>query len=227
MNELLAINDVYKSYPASDGQVLEVLNGVNFKLAEKSIASIVGTSGSGKSTLLHIIGGLDKADSGHVLWNGEDITHWNELKMASFRNNEMGFIFQFHHLLPEFTALENVMIPAIINGKSESRSRQLAYDLLNEFGLAKRLEHRPNQLSGGEQQRVAMARALINEPSFILADEPTGNLDEQNTNQILEHLIRLRDQHSVAILMVTHEMEIARAGDLIWEMKDGQISQIL
>jgi len=139
----------------------------------------------------------------------------------------MGFIFQFHHLLPEFTALENVMIPAIINGKSESRSRQLAYDLLNEFGLAKRLEHRPNQLSGGEQQRVAMARALINEPSFILADEPTGNLDEQNTNQILEHLIRLRDQHSVAILMVTHEMEIARAGDLIWEMKDGQISEIL
>lgn len=227
MNELLAINDVYKTYPASDGQVLEVLNGVNFKLAEKSIASIVGTSGSGKSTLLHIIGGLDKADSGHVLWNGEDITNWNELKMASFRNNEMGFIFQFHHLLPEFTALENVMIPAIINGKSESRSRQLAYDLLNDFGLAKRLEHRPNQLSGGEQQRVAMARALINEPSFILADEPTGNLDEQNTNQILEHLIRLRDQHSVAILMVTHEMEIARAGDLIWEMKDGQISEIL
>jgi len=227
MKVLLAINDVYKSYPANDGQVLQVLNGVNFKLADKSIASIVGTSGSGKSTLLHIIGGLDKADSGLVLCNGEDITHWNELKMASFRNNEMGFIFQFHHLLPEFTALENVMIPAIINGKSESRSRQLAYDLLNDFGLAKRLEHRPNQLSGGEQQRVAMARALINEPSIILADEPTGNLDEQNTNQILELLIRLRDQHSVAILMVTHEMEIARAGDVIWEMKDGQISEIL
>jgi lipoprotein-releasing system ATP-binding protein len=227
MGILLNINNVYKSFPTSDGQVLEVLNGVNFCLEEKSIASIVGTSGSGKSTLLHIIGGLDKADSGQVVWNNQDITHWDEFKMAEFRNNQMGFIFQFHHLLPEFTAIENVMIPAIINGKSESRSKQLAYDLLNDFGLARRLEHRPNQLSGGEQQRVAMARALINEPSFILADEPTGNLDDQNTEQILSHLIRLRDQHSVAILMVTHEKEIAQSGDVIWEMKDGLISQQL
>ena len=223
MKVLLAINDVYKSYPANDGQVLQVLNGVNFKLADKSIASIVGTSGSGKSTLLHIIGGLDKADSGLVLCNGEDITHWNELKMASFRNNEMGFIFQFHHLLPEFTALENVMIPAIINGKSESRSRQLAYDLLNDFGLAKRLEHRPNQLSGGEQQRVAIARALANQPSLVLADEPTGSLDGASGEKVADLLLEEAKTQNAAVLLATHDMELAARADRVVRLRDGII----
>ena len=203
-----------------------MLNGVNLEIKPETITSIIGSSGSGKSTLLHIIAGLDKIDSGLIEWQGDDITQWDDKKIATFRNTEIGFIFQFHHLLPEFSAIENVMIPAIIHGKSERESNRLAKELLDEFGLSHRIEHRPNQLSGGEQQRVAMARALINTPALILADEPTGNLDEKNSSTVLKYLLTLRDRFNVSILMVTHDKSITEDGDFIFEMNDGKLLSI-
>lgn len=226
MSTLLRISDIKKSFSAPENGIVHVLNGVNLEVKPKTITSIIGSSGSGKSTLLHIIGGLDQVDSGVVEWKGNDITQWDDEKMAEFRNTEMGFIFQFHHLLPEFSAVENVMIPAIIQGKSEKESKRLAIDLLGEFGLSHRTEHRPNQLSGGEQQRVAMARALINTPALLLADEPTGNLDEKNSSTVLDHLLRLRDRFKVSILMVTHDKSIAEDGDFVYEMTDGILSPV-
>ena len=226
MNSLLRIANVKKSFEAPENGVVNVLNGVNLEINPKTITSIIGSSGSGKSTLLHIIAGLDKIDSGLVEWQGDDITQWDDEKIATFRNTEIGFIFQFHHLLPEFSAIENVMIPAIIHGKSEKESNRLAKELLDEFELGHRIEHRPNQLSGGEQQRVAMARALINTPALILADEPTGNLDEKNSSTVLKYLLSLRDRFNVSILMVTHDMSITEDGDFIFEMNDGKLLPI-
>ena len=226
MNSLLRITNIKKSFKAPENAVVNVLNGVNLEIKPETITSIVGSSGSGKSTLLHIIAGLDKIDSGLIEWQGDDITQWDDKKMATFRNTEIGFIFQFHHLLPEFSAIENVMIPAIIHGKSERESNRLAKELLDEFGLSHRIEHRPNQLSGGEQQRVAMARALINTPALILADEPTGNLDEKNSSTVLKYLLTLRDRFNVSILMVTHDKSITEDGDFIFEMNDGKLLPI-
>ena len=226
MNSLLRITNIKKNFKAPENGVVNVLNGVNLEIKPETITSIIGSSGSGKSTLLHIIAGLDKIDSGLIEWQGDDITQWDDKKMATFRNTEIGFIFQFHHLLPEFSAIENVMIPAIIHGKSERESNRLAKELLDEFGLSHRIEHRPNQLSGGEQQRVAMARALINTPALILADEPTGNLDEKNSSTVLKYLLTLRDRFKVSILMVTHDKSITEDGDFIFEMNDGKLLPI-
>ena len=226
MNSLLRITNIKKSFKAPENAVVNVLNGVNLEIKPETITSIIGSSGSGKSTLLHIIAGLDKIDSGLIEWQGDDITQWDDKKIATFRNTEIGFIFQFHHLLPEFSAIENVMIPAIIHGKSERESNRLAKELLDEFGLSHRIEHRPNQLSGGEQQRVAMARALINTPALILADEPTGNLDEKNSSTVLKYLLTLRDRFNVSILMVTHDKSITEDGDSIFEMNDGKLLPI-
>ena len=226
MNSLLRITNIKKNFKAPENGVVNVLNGVNLEIKPETITSIIGSSGSGKSTLLHIIAGLDKIDSGLIEWQGDDITQWDDKKIAIFRNTEIGFIFQFHHLLPEFSALENVMIPAIIHGKSERESNRLAKELLDEFGLSHRIEHRPNQLSGGEQQRVAMARALINTPALILADEPTGNLDEKNSSTVLKYLLTLRDRFNVSILMVTHDKSITEDGDFIFEMNDGKLLPI-
>ena len=226
MSSLLRITNVKKSFKAPENGVVNVLNGVNLEIKPETITSIIGSSGSGKSTLLHIIAGLDKIDSGLIEWQGDDITQWDDKKIATFRNTEIGFIFQFHHLLPEFSAIENVMIPAIIHGKSERESNRLAKELLDEFGLSHRIEHRPNQLSGGEQQRVAMARALINTPALILADEPTGNLDEKNSSTVLKYLLTLRDRFNVSILMVTHDKSITEDGDFIFEMNDGKLLPI-
>ena len=226
MNSLLRITDIKKNFKAPENGVVNVLNGVNLEIKPETITSIIGSSGSGKSTLLHIIAGLDKIDSGLIEWQGDDITQWDDKKIATFRNTEIGFIFQFHHLLPEFSAIENVMIPAIIHGKSERESNRLAKELLDEFGLSHRIEHRPNQLSGGEQQRVAMARALINTPALILADEPTGNLDEKNSSTVLKYLLTLRDRFKVSILMVTHDKSITKDGDFIFEMNDGKLLPI-
>ena len=226
MNSLLRITNIKKSFKAPENAVVNVLNGVNLEIKPETITSIIGSSGSGKSTLLHIIAGLDKIDSGLIEWQGDDITQWDDKKIATFRNTEIGFIFQFHHLLPEFSAIENVMIPAIIHGKSERESNRLAKELLDEFGLSHRIEHRPNQLSGGEQQRVAMARALINTPALILADEPTGNLDEKNSSTVLKYLLTLRDRFKVSILMVTHDKSITEDGDFIFEMNDGKLLPI-
>ena len=226
MSSILRITNVKKSFKAPENGVVNVLNGVNLEINSETITSIIGSSGSGKSTLLHIIAGLDKIDSGLIEWQGDDITQWDDKKIATFRNTEIGFIFQFHHLLPEFSAIENVMIPAIIQGKSERESNLLAKELLDEFGLSHRIEHRPNQLSGGEQQRVAMARALINTPALILADEPTGNLDEKNSSTVLKYLLTLRDRFNVSILMVTHDKSITEDGDFIFEMNDGKLLPI-
>ena len=226
MSSILRITNVKKSFKAPENGVVNVLNGVNLEIKPETITSIIGSSGSGKSTLLHIIAGLDKIDSGLIEWQGDDITQWDDKKIATFRNTEIGFIFQFHHLLPEFSAIENVMIPAIIHGKSERESNLLAKELLDEFGLSHRIEHRPNQLSGGEQQRVAMARALINTPALILADEPTGNLDEKNSSTVLKYLLTLRDRFNVSILMVTHDKSITEDGDFIFEMNDGKLLPI-
>ena len=226
MNSLLRITNIKKNFKAPENGVVNVLNGVNLEIKPETITSIIGSSGSGKSTLLHIIAGLDKIDSGLIEWQGDDITQWDDKKIATFRNTEIGFIFQFHHLLPEFSAIENVMIPAIIHGKSERESNRLAKELLDEFGLSHRIEHRPNQLSGGEQQRVAMARALINTPALILADEPTGNLDEKNSSIVLKYLLTLRDRFKVSILMVTHDKSITEDGDFIFEMNDGKLLPI-
>ena len=226
MNSLLRITNIKKNFKAPENGVVNVLNGVNLEIKPETITSIIGSSGSGKSTLLHIIAGLDKIDSGLIEWQGDDLTQWDDKKIATFRNTEIGFIFQFHHLLPEFSAIENVMIPAIIHGKSERESNRLAKELLDEFGLSHRIEHRPNQLSGGEQQRVAMARALINTPALILADEPTGNLDEKNSSTVLKYLLTLRDRFKVSILMVTHDKSITEDGDFIFEMNDGKLLPI-
>lgn len=224
---VLEARDLYKSFDVGAGKPpLQVLQGMNLTVQEKTITSIVGSSGSGKSTLLHILGGLDQADSGEIFWEGNNISSLNADKLAEFRNKYIGFVFQFHHLLPEFTALENVCMPAFIGGMDKNKAMDRARSLLSRFGVEERENHRPSQLSGGEQQRVSMARALMNEPRIILADEPTGNLDEANTNVILDLLFELRDTEGVSVLLITHEKEIAARSDSIMELKNGELHPI-
>lgn len=210
----------------SDKPPLQVLQGMNLRIPEKSVTSIVGSSGSGKSTLLHILGGLDRADSGDVFWNDKNISTLNSDALAELRNKFIGFVFQFHHLLPEFTALENVSMPALISGMKQYEAFERARTLLDRFGVQNRENHRPTQLSGGEQQRVSMARALMNQPNLILADEPTGNLDENNTNIILDMLFELRETEGISVLLITHEKEIAGRSDTILELKNGVLNPI-
>jgi lipoprotein-releasing system ATP-binding protein len=200
---------------------VQVLKGVDFNIKSGELVSIVGASGAGKSTLLHILGTLDEADAGEVYFNGERIDNWNKKKLAAFRNKHLGFIFQFHHLLPEFSALENVCIPAWIGGEKKSISEKRGKELLELLGLSNRLEHKPAQLSGGEQQRVAVARALINKPAIILADEPTGNLDSTNAREMQQIFLNLRQEFQQTFLIVTHNEELAALGDRILHMKDG------
>lgn len=214
-----AVTKNFKS-EAGDGE-LKILQGVNLDVKQAEIAAIVGSSGSGKSTLLHILGGLDKPTSGDVFWHGESIYSHKPDRLAELRNEHIGFVFQFHHLLPEFTALENVMMPALIKDVKFSIAEKRASELLERFGMQERLHHRPSQLSGGEQQRVSMARALTNNPSIILADEPTGNLDEKNTDTILSLLLQLRELENVAIVLITHEEEIAAKCDTRYTLQNG------
>lgn len=224
---VISASDIKKSYKSEQGDSrLEVLNGISVNIQKGSITSIVGSSGSGKSTLLHILGGLDKPDSGSVFWGDLEISKLNADQLADFRNNNIGFVFQFHHLLPEFTALENVAMPSLIAGTSINEASERAHELLERFGVSDRSQHRPTQLSGGEQQRVSMARALMNKPSLILADEPTGNLDDTNTSIILDMLYELRDQEDVTILLITHEKTIAQRSDIILEIKNGELSSL-
>ncbi len=218
------INKSYKSEQA-DAR-LEVLKNVSLEIQKGSITAIVGSSGSGKSTLLHILGGLDKPDNGSVFWGDQLISSMNSDQLADFRNENIGFVFQFHHLLPEFTALENVSMPALIAGMSIEEASKRALQLLERFGVDNRKNHRPTQLSGGEQQRVSMARALMNKPSIILADEPTGNLDDSNTSTILDMLFELREQDGVTVLLITHEKAIAKRSDIILEIKNGELSSL-
>ncbi len=202
---------------------LHVLKGVDIEIEKGEIVSIVGSSGAGKSTLLHILGTLDSADKGQVTLNNHRVDQLYGNSLAKFRNSNIGFIFQFHHLLPEFTALENVCIPGWIAGKKKKEIQEKATGLLQSLGLGERLENKPHQLSGGEQQRVAVARALINNPAIVMADEPTGNLDSANGRELHKLFIQLRDKYQQTFLIVTHNEELAAMSDRIVHMKDGRI----
>lgn len=215
---MLEARNIHKKY----GPV-EVLRGVNVQISRGEIVSIVGPSGSGKSTLLHILGTLDKPDTGEVFLHGQLITRLQGKSLASFRNKHIGFVFQFHHLLPEFSAIENVSVPAWLAGGNKSAIKKKAKELLELLGLGHRLENKPNQLSGGEQQRVAVARALINQPDIVFADEPTGNLDTANAKELHQLFFDLRKQFNQTFLIVTHNEELAHLSDRTLTMKDGLI----
>jgi lipoprotein-releasing system ATP-binding protein len=202
---------------------LTVLKGVDLEIQKGEIVSIVGKSGAGKSTLLHILGTLDLPDTGSLTINNIDISQLSEKELSAFRNNQIGFVFQFHHLLPEFDALENVCIPAYIQKKSEKEAVARATQLLTDLGLKDRLHHKPSELSGGEQQRVAVARAMMNKPAVILADEPSGNLDTETSQQLHELFFELRDKHQQTFVIVTHNTELAKMSDRTLVMKDGAI----
>ncbi len=215
---MLSATNIRKQY----GQ-LEVLKGVDIHISKGEIVSIVGSSGAGKSTLLHILGTLDQAGSGMITLNNKRVDTLSGSALAAFRNKEIGFVFQFHHLLPEFTALENVCIPGWIAGGKKKDIETRASQLLQTLGLQNRMENKPMQLSGGEQQRVAVARALINNPSIIMADEPTGNLDSNNAKELHELFIDLRTKFNQTFLIVTHNEELAKMSDRVLVMKDGRI----
>ncbi|MFY8172183.1 MAG: ABC transporter ATP-binding protein [Sphingobacteriaceae bacterium] len=215
---LLVAKNISKSYGK-----LAVLKSVDLSIAAAEIIAIVGASGAGKSTLLHLLGTLDNTDTGSIIFNGTDFTQLNDKALSAFRNQHMGFIFQFHHLLPEFTALENVCIPAYIAKENKADADARGLKLLTQLGLADRAEHKPSELSGGEQQRVAIARALINNPAIIFADEPTGNLDSNNANEINDLFLKIRKEMGVAIVIVTHNSALASIADRQLHMKDGNL----
>lgn len=202
---------------------LQVLDQIDMEVSKASVVSIVGRSGAGKSTLLHILGTLDLPDTGSLYIDGMEVTKMSEKKLAQFRNEHMGFVFQFHHLLDEFSALENVMMPALIKGDSRKEAENRASELLSYLGLEDRKEHKPNALSGGEQQRVAVARALVNKPSIIFADEPTGNLDLINATDMHHLFIRLKNDFQQTFVIVTHNAELAQMSDELYKMEDGKL----
>jgi lipoprotein-releasing system ATP-binding protein len=218
-SKLLVAKDIWKNY----GPV-EVLKGVSLDMEKGELVSIVGASGAGKSTLLYIVSSLEQADKGTVIFNGQDITQLNNKQLAAHRNNAMGFVFQFHHLLPEFTAVENVSIPGWIAKQSRKKINDRAMELLDFMGLADKASKKPNSLSGGEQQRVAVARALLNSPELIFADEPTGNLDSENATALHELFIRLRNEMNQSFLIVTHNENLAAMSNRTLQMKDGKFS---
>ncbi len=215
---MIQVNDIHKSF----GNI-EVLKGINLDIKKGELVSIVGASGAGKTTLLQIIGTLSSFDSGEVIINNININNLKDRQLSKFRNQNIGFVFQFHHLLPEFSALENVSLPLLIQKASKARAEEKAKEILSFLNLDHRLTHKPHQLSGGEQQRIAIARALVTDPSVILADEPTGNLDTKNTKEIISLLKDLQKKMNQTIIIVTHNLELANATDHIFSIRDGKI----
>ncbi len=220
---LRAIN-IAKDYNDGIRNDLHVLNDITFTLEHAETSAIVGTSGSGKTTLLNILGGLDEPTSGHVLLNDMDVHKLSEKKRCTVRNEHFGFIYQFHHLLPEFTALENVAMPLLIKGGSVEQAIQKAEKVLDEVGLIKRIHHKPSELSGGERQRAAIARALVHQPDCIFADEPTGNLDRKNAEQAIDLIINLNKEYSTSLIIVTHDLSIAERMDTVYTLEDGVLN---
>lgn len=219
---MILAENIWKSFGP-----LQVLKGIQLEVPAGKLYSIVGASGAGKTTLLQILGTLSQPDQGKIIIDGTEISSLQENDLARFRNQKLGFVFQFHHLLPEFTALENVCIPALIKGLSRSKSETAAIDLLSFLGLTDRLHHKPSQLSGGEKQRVAVARALVNKPSVVLADEPSGNLDSRNRDELHDLLFRLRDEMGQTLVIVTHDDSFAERSDRIIHIRDGLIQSYL
>ncbi|MCS7053043.1 MAG: ABC transporter ATP-binding protein [Ignavibacterium sp.] len=225
MNIILEAKSIYKSYKNNSNNILTVLKDVSLTINKNEITVIVGASGSGKSTLLHILSGLDEPDSGEVLFLGNNIHKLNNEQLSIFRNKNIGFVFQFHHLLPEFTAIENVAIPYMVDGKSLKSALLKAEEIMTLVGLSERLHHKPAELSGGEQQRVAIARALINNPSIIFADEPTGNLDSVNGESIHQLFLKLKNEMNMTFVIVTHNSDLIKLADTIFEIKDGIVQK--
>jgi len=222
---ILRSENLFKSFQTTKKVKLGVLKGIDLNIESGKITVIVGASGAGKSTLLHLLGALDRPDSGNIIFNDNDIFSFSDEKLAKFRNQNIGFVFQFHHLLPEFTALENVIIPQLINGTNYSVAEKRSEELMQNVGLKERVSHKPAELSGGEQQRVAVARALANNPQIIFADEPTGNLDSENSEGIHQLINELKNNFGMTFVIVTHNPNLMQLADSVFEIKDGKISQ--
>jgi len=222
---ILKAEGLGKSFESGHSE-LNVLRAVDFSVGSGEIVAVLGASGAGKSTLLHILGALDRPTTGQVWIDGTDVFSLTDDEMAIFRNRAIGFVFQFHHLLPEFTAVENVMMPLMISGQNRANAGEAARGILQDVGLSERLDHKPGELSGGEQQRVAVARAIVSRPHVVLADEPSGNLDRGNGQALLEIIWRLSRDHGVAFVVVTHDEEIGRRADRMVRLADGQIEEI-
>lgn len=224
---ILRAENIHKIFWLGKNVKIHVLKGIDLEIERGEVVAVVGASGTGKSTLLHILGALDRPTDGKVFVNGVDVFQMNDVELAKFRNKKIGFVFQFHHLLPEFTAIENVAMPAMIAGKRFEEVKGRAYELLKEVGLADRIEHKPSELSGGEQQRVAVARALMNSPEIVLADEPSGNLDSKNAEALHDLIFELNEKHGQTFIIATHNEKLAERADRIVKIVDGKIQEVV
>jgi len=227
-NALVQVNKVFKYFKSLDKEdtYLKILENVTFEIEKSKITVLKGSSGVGKSTLLNILGSLDQPDKGEILFNGTNSLQLNEDDLMGFRNKQLGFVFQFHHLLSEFTALENTIMPLIIGGTTQAKANDMGSAILERVGLKERLNHRPRELSGGEQQRVALARAMVHKPQLVLADEPSGNLDDGNTRSFFNLIKELSQDNGITFFIVTHDKQIADYSDLVFELQNGQIQKV-